>query len=66
MIVAASYTAVIVGAFLIGLVLGAALKDVYISRKTCRECRRGLVESAGFYSDGVEYAVVKKNKEKTQ
>lgn len=54
-----------VGAFIVGMVLGAGLKDVYISRKTCRECRRRLVEF-GFHSDGVEYAVVKKNKEKAQ
>ena len=49
------------GAF--GFFIGLAIADGYQSKKTCRECRRTIVEY-GFHSDGKEYIAVEKDNEK--
>lgn len=51
------------GAF--GFFIGLAIADGYKSKKTCRECRRIIVEY-GFHSDGKEYIAVEKDKEKKE
>ena len=48
-----------------GFFIGVAIADGYQSKKTCRECRRRIVEY-GFYSDGKEYVAVEKDKEKKE
>jgi len=48
------------GAF--GFFIGLGIADGYMSKKTCRECRRRIVEY-GFHSDGKEYISVAKGKE---
>lgn len=49
------------GAF--GFSIGLAIADGYQSKKTCRECRRRIVEY-GFHSDGKEYVAMEKDNEK--
>jgi hypothetical protein len=46
--------------FLLGFLFGFATIDGYKSRKTCRECRRTIVE-CGFSVDGNEYRAIKKD-----
>lgn len=45
---------------LLGVLLGVSIVDGYKSRKTCRECRRTIVEY-GFSVDGSEYRAIKKD-----
>ena len=54
-----SSTIVAAAFFTFGLVLGICVADGYLSKRTCRECRRSFVEH-GFNSDGVEYACVRR------
>ena len=51
------------GAF--GFFIGLGIADGYMSKKTCRECRRRIVEY-GFHSDGKEYVAVEKDKEEKE
>lgn len=46
-----------------GFFIGLGIADGYMSKKTCRECRRRIVEY-GFHSDGKEYVAVEKDNEK--
>ena len=50
---------ILIGLFL-GVLLGMSIVDGYKSRKTCRECRRTIVE-CGFSVDGNEYRAMKKD-----
>ena len=50
---------ILIGLF-IGLLLGIAIVDGYKSKRTCRECRRTIVEW-GFSVDGNSYKAVKKD-----
>jgi len=50
---------ILIGLFL-GVLLGVSIVDGYKSRKTCRECRRTIVEY-GFSVDGNEYRAMKKD-----
>lgn len=50
---------ILIGLFL-GVLLGMSIVDGYKSRKTCRECRRTIVEY-GFSVDGSEYRAIKKD-----
>jgi len=50
---------ILIGLFL-GVLLGIAIVDGYKSKKTCRECRRTIVEW-GFNVDGIQYKAVKKD-----
>jgi hypothetical protein len=56
--------AALVGVFL-GFFIGLGLADGYQTKKTCRECRRRIVEY-GFHSDGKEYIAVEKDKEEKE
>ena len=49
----------------IGFFIGLGLADGYQTKKTCRECRRIIVEY-GFHSDGKEYIAVEKDKEEKE
>ena len=53
------------GGMFLGFLIGVGLADGYQSKKTCRECRRRIVEY-GFYSDSKEYIAVEKDKEKKE
>ena len=50
---------ILIGLFL-GVLLGIAIVDGYKSKRTCRECRRTIVEW-GFIVDGIQYKAVKKD-----
>ena len=50
---------ILIGLFL-GVLLGIVIVADYKSRKTCRECRRTIVE-CGFSVDGNEYRAIKKD-----
>lgn len=50
---------ILIGLF-IGLLLGIAIVDGYKSKRTCRECRRTIVEW-GFSVDGNSYKAVKRD-----
>ena len=49
----------------IGFFTGLGLADGYLSKKTCIECRRSIVEY-GFHSDGKVYIAVEKDKAKRE
>ena len=49
----------------LGFMVGIGLADGYQCKKTCRECRRTIVEY-GFHSDGKVYVAVEKDKAKRE
>ena len=46
--------------FFIGLTVGLLAKMYGHNKRECRACLRRMVECGGFYSDGVEYKVVRR------